>query len=354
MGGIITSSEKTIHSTYVQVIRKPYTFRDREIIDTQNPLISGVIKGFIEALSYVYVSSGKEELKILKPVNINIKNLVDAVTKCDAERLNQLTQFISLDYVENVAYSGKTCIPGSTVKSLLRSRLELCKASNNKSIFCMYSDTMLTEYPSVGRYGWRHARIWGNVVLENRDPSCNPLEENDYSLCKSCDIFGAPGVIGRIMAGNFCCSNCTEHRDLMYGEKIIAIKPGSKLEGDIVFTSLSIEDLGILFISMGLKQGSQIGVEILVGKHKYAYKDMGRARFNVVSIVFPLRFNKVLDNLKLNYHIDGFTIVCRDDCVKKLIDISISRALASNELKQLENIYGFSEAKERDKHNVAM
>lgn len=332
----------------VKVVRTPYTRRDVE--DKQQ--LSGIIRGFIEALSHIHVSSGREELHVTGPIHTDLQNLANAVARGDVGMLERLTQAVSLDYVENVMYGGSVCVPGSTVKGLLRSRLELCRALNNTSVFCMHSEEAVASLPREGKPGWRHSRIWGSAIFEDRGEFCNPIDSRDYSLCRACDLLGAPGVVGRVMVGNFCCSNCTEHRQLAYGEKIIAIKPGARLEGDIAFTSLSIEELGILFVSMGLTKSSQKGVEILIGKHKYAYRDMGKGSFTVTSVVLPARFKGTVESLGIKCIAEGYTITCRDVELKSLVDTALDRALTS--FPQLKNIYGFSEARERDIKGVAV
>lgn len=347
-------------SRTVNVRKDHYTHRDNE-----KGKLSGTIKCYIETLSYIHISSGRQRIvyaESIEPTKLkfSLSTIIEAIAKGDKGLLNELTKNITVDYMDNVAYGSNTCIPGSTVKGLLRARLELCKSRNALAIGCMKTRIQrMSSLPPKGKHGWRHALVWNDVVLEYRGDQCNPAESNDYTICKICDIFGAPGIAGRVMPSNFCISSSILGKlDLPYGEKVWAIPPNSKLYGSIIFTSLDVEEIGILLIAMGFVKGSVVdrdavkGMEVLIGKHKYVYKNMGNARFGILSIDFPHRFRGLLNNYGITYGEEDTRIVIKDAMLVRFIDAAIDRAL--NVYPQLQNLYGFSEAQMKQARGVAV
>ncbi|GEM_PF-1220652 len=336
-------------SKIVNVRRTPYTERDSE-----RGRISGVINSYIETQTYVHVSSGRERVVITQLVEAlpKLSEIIDAVAKGDRKQLEGLTQSIAIDYTGNVVYGAYVCIPGSTIKGLLRARLELCRSTQDEAFSCMHTKIKkMVAPPARGSHGWRHATIWGDVVLESRGDECNPSTTSDYSVCKVCDIFGAPGIVGRVMPSNFCGSIELEKLDLSYGEKLWAIPPKTKLNGSIAFTALSVDELGIVLISMGLVKDSTVGVDVLIGKHKYSHTNMGSAKFYITSIELPHRFKNTLESYKITYITRENKLIIGGEKLTELINMTIERAL--NKYPQLNNIYGFSEAQVKKNKGVA-
>jgi len=331
----------------VSVVRKPFTPRDLEA-----DRLSGTLWARLEALSYIHVSSGRERVELLRSDLArpeNLRAIEEALMRGDTHRLERLTEAVRIGYIDNVVYGGKVCVPGSTIKGLLRSRLELCPSQGGTSLSCLHTDAPpLIQPPPPGQHGWRHARIWWPSVAEDRGPRCDPIASGDYSLCIVCDLFGAPGVVGRVAPSNFCCeASCCEPRDLPYGERVYAIKPGSTLRGCIHFNSLTLEELGLLLIAMGITAQSTVGVEVLIGKHKYAYRDMGRARFVLEKLVVPARLVETLRSVaSVEPRVSGSIATIEGNELAKFVKESIERALSA--YPQYRSLHGFSEAKKRD------
>jgi len=321
--------------------KESFSFRDIEA-----HRISGIIYASIVTVTKIHIGSGREVVEKVKEVGVDnktIQNLLasDNIKKVEAFVIDTLTA-----YFENVLYGNLICVPGSTVKGLLRSRLELIPAQNGIAFGCMRTSfEPFTQLPPEGVHGWRHARIWRESVMEAREPSCNPLEVGDYSLCKICDLFGAPGVIGRVYLSNFCCSVCEERVELPYGEKVVAIKPGVELVGSVSFSGLSLDELGIVFISMGLTENSTEGKHILIGKHKYAYRDMGVAKFVIKRFEAPKRFLNELKSMDIQCELKEYRVVCEGLELRKLMSRAINSAL--NRYPQLGWLYSFSEVDRR-------
>jgi len=331
----------------VKVVRRPFTPRDADA-----NRVSGALWARLEALSYIHVSSGRERIEVLRSDLArpeNLRFIEEALTQGRISQVERLTEAVRVGYIDNVVYGGRVCVPGSTIKGLLRSRLELCPSQGGESLACLLTESPpLRSLPPPGQHGWRHARIWWPSVAEDRGPRCNPIAFGDYSLCIVCNLFGAPGVVGRVAPSNFCCeASCCEPRDLPYGERVYAIKPGSTLRGCIHFNSLTLEELGLLLIAMGITAQSTVGVEVLIGKHKYAYRDMGRARFVLEKLVVPARLVETLRSVaSVEPRVSGSIAVIEGDGLTKLVKRAIEQAL--QEYPQYKSLHGFSEARKRD------
>ncbi|MEM3935205.1 MAG: hypothetical protein QW141_02860, partial [Ignisphaera sp.] len=130
----------------IAVTRKAFTVRDIEVEGT----LSGVIEAEIEALSYIHVSMGRERLERLidiKTAASLLNTVEEALIKGDIKALQRVSSYVALDYIDNVVYGDSVCIPGSTIKGLLRARLELCPAKDGSAISCMRSDVKPISSP---------------------------------------------------------------------------------------------------------------------------------------------------------------------------------------------------------------
>jgi len=329
-------------STIASFKRGGFTWRDAEA-----GRISGVIKASLIALTRIHIGSGRFTARRTPSTGIELKSVQGLIEFGDVRKLDELLSGALTVRLENVSYGGFLCVPGSTIKGLLRSRLELTPSRHGEALGCIHTASPpIPQPPPPGTHGWRHARIWREAVAEERGQSCNPMQTGDYSLCKICDIFGAPGVAGRVYPSNFCCSACSEDADLPYGEKVIAIKRGSELEGVIAFSGLTLSELGALFVSMGLRSGSIEGKPVLVGKHKYSLKDMGVAKFVVKRFEAPARFFEAVSGFGINCARVGYSVVCEGDELRKLVSRAIDEALRT--YPQLEWLYNFSEVERKN------
>lgn len=256
-----------------------------------------------------------------------------------------------------VRYGGRPCIPGSTVKGLLRARLELGAKAYGDGVVdsCLpRQGPPLRALPRKGEHGWRHVAIWGPPqprVSEEEGEGCDPLRTGSYDLCVVCDLFGAPGVSARVLPGNLCLERGrVEVIDLPYGERVEALAPGSVLSGEVAFTSLKLEELGLLLMAMGLcrREGS---VPVLVGKHKYAYKRMGVARFSLLEARFVAHLLGRLESEVSGCEREGWVVVCRGSALEDLVRRAIGAAVGA--YGSWRDFECFSEAKVRDEKGLA-
>jgi len=184
--------------------------------------------------------------------------------------------------------SGKLTIPGASVKGNVRARLELSFKTRDGAVrSCLLKAGPPPAEPAPqGLQGWRHQRIWQHVLHEER-PACNLLTEG--VVCLLCDLFGSPGLSSLIHFSDFPMINGSEKieiLDLPYGMRLEAAKPGTIFRGSISFRNLRKEELGLLLIGMGIRNG-RTSNPILLGRLKYLStrslggRPLGRARYRL-------------------------------------------------------------------------
>lgn len=242
--------------------------------------LAGIIETRLVSESYIHIGSAQPPLKV------DEDKLKRVIQRAGPKNMNLLSKVIRFE--ERIQFNicgGIPTIPGSSVKGNIRSRLELSfrpKGGYVKSCFLRATRPLERKVP-MGQHGWRHSRIWGEVLFEDRGPPCD-LTRND-TVCLVCDLFGTTGLKSLVDFGDFKGYGVElESLDLDYGMKVYAAKPGSEFRGIISFINLSISDLGLLFIGM------RAGGSALLGRLKYR------------SVISGYTFGKV------KYVIDGFKL----------------------------------------------
>jgi len=236
----------------------------------------------IEAVSFIHVGSGAEELEgIPEPAELEklIKN------KGFETAARELATKISAGYMGFAMAGGKPCIPGSSVKGNIRSRIELSLVNRNgrvRSCFIRASQPAFANSPNA----WRHKKVWGNVLYEDRGPQCDLTKNN--KVCLVCDIFGTAGLTSLVMFSDFVGNSISLQRlDAGHGMKLITAPPGSRFKGTIVFYSLKPYEIGLLLHGMGLTN-SVTGRNVMIGRLKYVGgaggRPFGKVRYTVNSM----------------------------------------------------------------------
>lgn len=241
--------------------------------------LTGVVDARVSCISWVHVGSGSVE-----PVD---------VPRVSREKLRALSMddmmrawggAAAKEAAAFVKYSGEPVIPGSSLKGVVRSRLELLiTSSNGESYSCFRLSTRPPREPRVGSHGWRHVRVWSPSPSEDRR-GCPGGD-----VCPVCNLFGAPGLASRVFFGNFSLEEGgLEVLELDHGEVVEAARPGSVFSGRVSFMGLEPWELGLLLVGMGAREDGGF-VDILLGKSKYRVRvrreggevEMGRVRFGV-------------------------------------------------------------------------
>ena len=244
--------------------------------------LCGVIYTTLLSESYIHVGSS------LTPFKLNEELLTKLIKngKKDIRSLLQAAKF--MEVMQFNISGGQPVIPGSSIKGNIRSRLELSfrpKDGYVRSCF-IRARAPLTEAPLRGMHGWRHFKIWGDVLFEERGLPCDLIRMD--KICLICDLFGTTGLKSLIDFSDFVgegdARDMLEPLSLEYGMSLLAAKPGSKFNGRILFHNLSPSELGLLFIGM------KVGKSVLLGRLKYRHvvsgRTFGKARYDVRAIEF--------------------------------------------------------------------
>ncbi len=229
----------------------------------------GVLELEAVARSFLFIGSGRFSLHVDKEIveklkyaaRMNFKNFLDIADKVSSRMF--------FEYKGLVYIGGRLAIPGSSIKGAVRSRLEL--------MFHVFDDVvpacfivqghLMKRPPKKGESGWRHHKIWKDVVFEYRD-TCSATGVDyfeDISVCPVCDIFGTSGLSSRVFFDDFYASdNSVVRMVLDHNDKIEAVKENTVFTGSISL-DVNEEELGLLSIGMNLLSGKPI----LIGYSKY-------------------------------------------------------------------------------------
>jgi len=261
----------------VNVLRNPP--RRRDICSG----LTGRLEVSIVAESYLHIGEGAQK-SLVEIDEEGLKGLKGAPSLREVRRY---VRFIA-GVVPFNKVSGKPAIPGGTVKGNIRTRLELSfRSKNGVARSCLLIASRPLDRPNPPRTsGWRHQRIWSHAIGEDRR-ACNFIAER--KVCLLCDLFGSAGLSSLINFSDFLLTdgaNRMEIVDLPYGMRLEAAKPGSVFTGIIEFRNLALEELGLLFLGMGLR-GGRISDQVLMGRLKYhnvqtlGGKVFGRIRYRL-------------------------------------------------------------------------
>jgi len=259
----------------VNVLRcKP---KDRGVLEG----LCGIIYTIVKAESYIHVGSSPT----LFTIDEDLLTKLIRSGKRDIMSLLQVTKLMEIAQF-NVS-GGRPVIPGSSIKGNIRSRLELSfrpKDGYVRSCFIRASKPLVKGHHRG--VSWRHFKIWGNVLFEDRGPPCD-LTKMD-KVCLICNLFGTAGLKSLIDFSDFVgegdARDVLEPLSLEYGMNLLAAKPGSKFNGRILFHNLSPSELGLLLIGM------KVGKSVLLGRLKYRHvisgRTFGKAGYDVRAIEF--------------------------------------------------------------------
>ncbi|MEM2178319.1 MAG: RAMP superfamily CRISPR-associated protein [Candidatus Methanomethylicaceae archaeon] len=280
-----------------------------------------------DKLSFLHIGSGKEIFE----VNINeLKELYSKFKRVDESFLNKIK--VKKEYDKFISTAKNIIIPGSSIKGNIRSRIELSFRGYNgivKSCF-INAGKPITKEPIEGTTGWRHYRIWKEVLSEDRGGPCNFTVMN--KVCLLCDLFGTSGLKSLIDFNDFECVNAKiEYLDLPFDIKVQAISAGSEFKGRIYFRNLKEYELGLLLLGMGIKDSFE-GRRVILGRFKYR------------SIMNSFKFGRVkyrLNELELSKYsrplsIDNITLQPNTSIKGDLLN-KLCKLLTDFTLKKFEN-----------------
>ncbi|MEM3986476.1 MAG: RAMP superfamily CRISPR-associated protein [Candidatus Methanomethylicia archaeon] len=281
------------------------------------------VRLIVDSDSYLYVGTGVEKFS----VDINkVKNLYAKMKNINERFLRQVQ--LTQGYQEFASLiSGTVVLPGSSIKGNVRTRLELSFHGFQGNVRSCFTKAGIIRKARVGAIGWRHQKVWGNVVFENRRKKCDFTKEDN--VCLICDIFGTSGLKSLVDFSDFIGLNIKlEYLDLPYGIKVEAAPPESTFSGRIDFMNLKDYELGLLLLGMKIIDG-RVGRRILLGRFKYrslmGNKKFGRVKFIIDKIKLSNFSSKLtLGSICLNPE-EAATGENLDKLCKSLVELSYEK-----------------------------
>lgn len=210
--------------------------------------------------SYLFVGSGQPTFELFADDDWkSVELLMQQVGK----RRSYVDKILSDKvYDDFFTVRGIPAIPGSTLKGVTRSRIEL--------MFKPAKNAVPSDFIRIGgRPSWRHKHIYQeNIILRECDSPPN-------SVCVVCDMFGAPGLLSKVKFSDAELTDAkklkgaTDFMVLDFGRgklrRIKAIKPGTDFTFVTNCLNMTPEQMGLLF--MGLN--TDVGRPVLMGAYKY-------------------------------------------------------------------------------------
>lgn len=225
-------------------------------------------------------------VEVLEPIHIGgtgislrgIRELVDlmeGMTGGVEYRLTKLKEIVEgsrmgRDVVSifSLGRERRPSIPGSSLKGAIRSRLELSFRGYQGKVPSCFSVAERGPFKAErGRSGWRHQMIYPSS-LEDRGGPCDYTKFG--TVCKVCDIFGAPGLAARVHFPSLVFSCDPDVFDASFTGLVEVIPKGCKARGTMNFVNMEPYELGLVLIGMGDMR------PLLIGFGKYRDHPEGR------------------------------------------------------------------------------
>ncbi|QIW22828.1 hypothetical protein EWF20_00720 [Sulfolobus sp. S-194] len=229
-----------------------------------SPGLEGVLELEMEVVSeYLHVGSGIYDVEILKPLS-DIDQLVESAIKGN---IPDVSNYFSPLVHEMNRYLDRIVIPGSTIKGLVRTRLEL-SVRDSCFIVSSRSNSSSETYKKIFRY-----------------PKPRRSDRFPDNVCPVCDLLGNSGLSSRVSFSDFVMDQGKIDYVNVRGQYYESSVKGSKFRGRVVYHSLKATDLGMLLYGLGfrIKNGQLKGKVMLMGRFKYSDKRFGRIVFSLVS-----------------------------------------------------------------------
>ncbi|MGC8949432.1 MAG: RAMP superfamily CRISPR-associated protein [Thermoprotei archaeon] len=282
--------------------------------------ISIIVEG--DKQSYIHIGSGKEFFKL------NMNEVKEAYSKREFNQLLDKIKFVK-GYDKFASTIKGSIIPGSSIKGNVRSRLELSFKGYKDAVDSCFVNAgkPIVRELSKGIFGWRHYRIWNEVLSEDRGVPCN--FNSMGRVCLICDLFGSAGLKSLIDFSDFeSISSILEYIDLPFKIRVEAAAAGSEYRGEVYFKNLKDYELGLLLLGMGIKD-SHVGRKVILGRFKYRNKldsfKFGRVKYKLNELRLS-RYSKTLSiedvNFQPNTLIKGDLL---DRLCKLLTDLALKK-----------------------------
>ena len=214
---------------------------------------------------YLHVGSGKRGVELIKSVKDAKKLAEEAIQG----RLPNVEGYFSREAFLLIKQGDKVVIPGSTIKGLVRSRLEL-----SIPVACHIISRPSTSSSSV------YKRIF--------HPSFKPSDRFDpvklREVCPVCDLLGNSGLASRVSFSDFVMTSGKVDYVRKSNADYEVVTKGSRFSGKIVYKSVkSEEELGMLLYGFGFRQNGSSKI-LLLGRFKFSDRRFGRVKFSAKNL----------------------------------------------------------------------
>ena len=328
----------------VRVDRGPFSDRllSRERLTGTLSLSCEVVREICGLDNFLHIGSGaaelvydRERIRKLVRASRNIQELI--------RHISNNPDVLKVEHLDVVKYAGEPYIPGTSLKGMVRARLELSFSAVNNTVKACFTRAS-QSIPAPGTPDWVHFSLWQPAILELRGRICDLTKGR--RACVVCDLLGAPGLASRVYFGNLRRESgelvrleVRYHRGV---EKLLAMEPGSRFtEGEVAFRSLSEAELGLLLVGMGFTdQGDS--VPVLMGKNKYEV-------MRVIDSDPPKWRGKKVRFGAVRFHVEGLRLLEISEgelSLRSLEGEELKKFIASCVKKALNEFPGLRQAKE--------
>lgn len=253
----------------VNVIKKSPIPRDYLLPDRYNVVFQ--VEAYVPKNSYLFIGDIEFQKREFADFKENVDKVFDRIIKSRRIDYNTI-QNILKEYplIKSIKQSNTTAVllnqpylPASSLKGVIRSRLEYKFVPKNMSSYSCYIVTSLEEYNKS--YVIKHINFWGEDISLFRQPCNIGLSKG---VCIVCDMFGSPGLSSRVDFTNAIpVEGIKLETKFEYGQKLQVIPPNSRFTFELSGKNFNLEELGLLFAAMEFYTNSPI----LIGRFKYRY-----------------------------------------------------------------------------------
>jgi len=272
-------------SFHAKVLENSYLFTGAFVKEVK------VNRNFLNKLNYLtkrYLKGEINEHNFINMVNTSLSNIIKLKSSNEIPKIK-----------------GRVIIPGSSVKGVVRSRIEY-KLSPKYSCYSVESRSLPQE-----KFLRKHVILWGEEVTKARG-SCRA---ETGEVCLICDLFGTAGLSSRVHFSDMIMTDgSTQYLEDL---GIEAVAPSSKFNLEVICSNADFLDLGLIFLGLEVFTNTPI----LMCAYKY--------RFNPKLSGKPYRGRYVFGLVKFN--LDSFSEIFTDKLKDLTIDDLKSRAKVSIE-----------------------
>ncbi len=244
----------------------------------------------VEKNNYVYIGSSKDELTRIPEDLLHQEGNLEEKIRTIGEMINPLNSTVLMD--------GIPYIPGSTLKGMIRFRLEhsLKPDTSGRLTSCFIKQGPPGPKDEIQHF-LKKFGYWPNI------PATRPNEKTGYDykrkkmpdrFCKVCDLFGNQVIASRITFSDAKMADPTEpiiKKIRIRGNDIEkkVIPPKAQFIFTININNVSRDDLALLMLGMNLHNDGSL----LMGMHKYSpaknpnghLLQFGRIKLEILEII---------------------------------------------------------------------